>query len=369
MKVLITGATGFIGRFLAKHCLETGCVVLGLGIESPTDEWPAAPFEHCDVRSAPRLLDLIKAFRPDRIFHLAAQSYPTESLKQPYDTMDINAGGTITLFECLRTAGWMPMVVVACSSAEYGPVASTDLPVRETHPLRPLHPYGVSKVAQDLLAAQYFVNYSIPSVRIRLFNTTGPSKLGDVCSDLIQRAVQIELGIRPPFLPIGNLTSRRTITDVRDTARALWLSAEHCEPGEVYNVGGNCTYSVHELLEKIRALVGVAFEVVEDRTLMRGYDEPVIAGDIHKFQRCTGWKPQIELAGTLQDMVDWWRPRLTQVSVTEAKRFLTAGSAVEKSVGRAVTKFGGFTGNGGAGQSWQGEDHTIGRRKEDAGLE
>jgi GDP-4-dehydro-6-deoxy-D-mannose reductase len=340
MKVLITGATGFIGRFLAKHCLETGCVVLGLDIESPTEEWPAAPFEDCDVRSAPRLLHLIKTFRPDRIFHLAAQSYPTVSLKQPYDTMDINAGGTITLFECLRIAGSMPMVVVACSSAEYGPVASTDLPVRETHPLRPLHPYGVSKVAQDLLAAQYFVNYSIPSVRIRLFNTTGPSKIGDVCSDLIQRAVQIELGIRPPSLPIGNLTSRRTITDVRDTARALWLSAEHCEPGEVYNVGGNCIYSVHELLEKIRGLVGVTFEVVEDRTLMRGSDEPVIAGDIQKFQRCTGWKPQIELAGTLQDMVDWWRRRLTQVCETEAKPFPTADSSFHKTLESTLTKCG-----------------------------
>lgn len=349
MKVLITGATGFIGRFLAKHCLETGCAVLGLGIESPPEEWPAVPFEHCDVRSAPRLLDLIKAFRPDRIFHLAAQSYPTVSLKQPYDTMDINAGGTITLFECLRMAECMPMVVVACSSAEYGPVASTDLPVRETHPLRPLHPYGVSKVAQDLLAAQYFVNYSIPSVRIRIFNTTGPGKVGDVCSDLIQRAVQIELGIRPPFLPIGNLTSRRTITDVRDTARALCLSAEHCEPGEVYNVGGNWIYSVHELLEKIRALVDVPFEVVEDRTLMRGNDEPVIAGDIQKFQRSTGWKPQIELAGTLQDMVDWWRARLTLVSVTDAKRFITADSTVHKSLERTLTKLGGPTETAGAG--------------------
>jgi GDP-4-dehydro-6-deoxy-D-mannose reductase len=369
MKALITGATGFIGRFLAKHCLERGCVVLGLDIQSPTEEWPAAPFEHCDIRSSRRLLDLIKAFRPDRIFHLAAQSYPTVSLTQPYNTMDINAGGTITLFECLRTAGLMPMVVVACSSAEYGPVSSTDLPVRETHPLHPLHPYGVSKVAQDLLAAQYFMNYSIPCVRIRLFNTTGPSKLGDVCSDLIQRAVQIELGVRRPLLPIGNLASRRTISDVRDTANALWLSAEYCQPGEVYNVGGDRIYSVHELLERIRALVGVTCELVEDRKLMRGYDEPVIAGDIQKFQRCTGWKPQIELVQTLQDIVEWWRRRLTQVPVTTAKRFLTAGGAVEKSVGRTVTKFGGFTGNTGASHSCQGKDHIIGRRKEDAGLE
>ena len=121
--------------------------------------------------------------------------------------MDINVGGTINLFECVRAAGITPVVVVACSSAEYGPVASQDLPVRESHPLRPLHPYGVSKVAQDLLAAQYFANYAIPSVRIRIFNTTGPGKIGDVCSDLTRRAVEIELGMRPPSLMVGNLTN------------------------------------------------------------------------------------------------------------------------------------------------------------------
>lgn len=319
MKVLITGATGFIGGFLAKHCLEAGCSVLGLGIENPKEEWPATAFERCDVRKAARLLEVITTFQPDRIFHLAAQSYPTVSLELPYETMDINAGGTINLFECLRTARIRPMVVVACSSAEYGPVASSDLPVRETHPLRPLHPYGVSKVAQDLLAAQYFANYSIPCVRIRIFNTTGPSKVGDVCSDLAKRAAEIELGIRPPFLSVGNLTSRRAIIDVRDTARALWLSAERCEAGEVYNVGANHIYSVQELVETIRALVKVAFEVEQDPTLMRSCDEPVIAGDITKFQLCTGWKPEVNLVGTLQEMLDWWRRRLFRAPVSERR--------------------------------------------------
>src|SRR5581483_10056529 len=129
----------------------------------------------------------------------------TVSLEQPLETMQINAGGTVNLFEAVRHMSKMPVVVVACSSAEYGPVAAADLPVREDHPLRPLHPYGVSKVAQDLLTAQYFANYEIPCVRIRIFNTTGPGKLGDVCSDLAKRAIEIELGLRPPALTVGNL--------------------------------------------------------------------------------------------------------------------------------------------------------------------
>jgi GDP-4-dehydro-6-deoxy-D-mannose reductase len=319
MKVLITGATGFIGGFLAKHCLEAGCSVLGLGTENPKEEWPAAAFERCDVRKALRLLEVITAFQPDRIFHLAAQSYPTVSLEQPYETMDINAGGTINLFECLRTAGIRPMVVVACSSAEYGPVASSDLPVRETHPLRPLHPYGVSKVAQDLLAAQYFANYQLPCVRIRIFNTTGPSKVGDVCSDLAKRAAEVELGIRPPLVPVGNLTSRRAIIDVRDTARALFLSAERCEAGEVYNVGAIQIYSVQELVDTIRTSVKMPFEVEQVPSLMRSCDEPVIAGDITKFQVCTGWKPEIDLGRTLQEMLDWWRRQLSRGPASERR--------------------------------------------------
>jgi GDP-4-dehydro-6-deoxy-D-mannose reductase len=316
MKVMITGAAGFIGGFLAKHCMEAGCSVLGLGISEPADAWTAGAFERCDIRDAPRLLLLISTFRPDRIFHLAAQSYPTVSLAQPRETIDINVGGTVNLFECVRNLSHMPVVVVACSSAEYGIVEAADLPVREDHPLRPLHPYGVSKVAQDLLAAQYFANYKIPSVRIRIFNTTGPGKLGDVCSDLTKRAVEIEQGLRAPSLLVGNLT-RRAIIDVRDLVRGLWLAAEYCMPGDAYNLGATQIYSIQTIIEVIQKQVTVGFSVQEDPALVRACDEPVIAGDISKFQRCSGWAPQTELASTLQDMLDWWRDRLTSPSASD----------------------------------------------------
>lgn len=316
MKVMITGAAGFIGGFLAKHCREAGCSVLGLGVSKPADVWASGAFEYCDIRDETRLLHLISTFRPDRIFHLAAQSYPTVSLAQPRETIDINVGGTINLFECLRSLGTSPVVVVACSSAEYGPVASEDLPVREDHALRPLHPYGVSKVAQDLLAAQYFANYSIPCVRIRIFNTTGPGKTGDVCSDLTRRAVEMELGMRPPILTVGNLTSR-AIVDARDLVRGLWLSAECCVPGDVYNLGGDRIYSVQDVIDTIQAHARVRFSVEQDPALVRGCDEPVIAGDITKFRRCSGWTMEIELARTIRDMLDWWRDQLASASTSD----------------------------------------------------
>jgi GDP-4-dehydro-6-deoxy-D-mannose reductase len=296
--------------------MRAGCSALGLGITEPEDSWVGGTFEHCDIRDATRLWDLISTFQPDRIFHLAAQSYPTVSLEQPRETIDINVGGTVNLFECVRAARIRPVVVVACSSAEYGPVESRDLPVREDHPLRPLHPYGVSKVAQDLLAAQYFANYSIPCVRIRIFNTTGPGKIGDVCSDLTRRVAEMELGMRPPSLMVGNLT-KRAIVDVRDLVRGLWLSPERCTVGDVYNLGGDKIYSVQQVIETIQALAKISFSVEQDPALVRGCDEPVIAGDITKFRNCSGWTMEVDLARTLRDMLDWWRDRLPSASTSD----------------------------------------------------
>jgi GDP-4-dehydro-6-deoxy-D-mannose reductase len=312
MKVMITGGGGFIGGFLAKHCMDAGSQVLGIDIVEPQDGRATGAFELCDVRNAARLSDLISRFRPQCIFHLAAQSQPVVSLKRPLETMDTNVGGTISLFESLRTTEVMPVVVVACSSAEYGPVVECDSPIQEDHLLNPLHPYGVSKVAQDLLAAQYFANYAIPTIRVRIFKTTGPGKLDEVCSDLTKRAVEIEMGIRSPSMPVGNLANRRSIVDVRDLVRALWLSVEHCVIGEVYNLGGDGVYSVQEVVEAIRTQVATPFTVEQQPELMRSCDEPITVGDNAKFRSCCNWIPTINLAATLYDMLEWWRIRFTE---------------------------------------------------------
>jgi GDP-4-dehydro-6-deoxy-D-mannose reductase len=313
MKVMITGAAGFIGPYLARHSSQMGSTVLGIDHRDPETPWVgAAAFELCDVRDEGRLSELVSKFQPDRVFHLAAQSYPTISLIRPRETLDSNVGGTINLFESLRALKIMPMVVVACSSAEYGPVASQDLPVRETHSLSPLHPYGVSKVAQDLLAAQYFLNYGIPTIRIRIFNTTGPGKRGDVCSDLARRAVEMELGIRPPVMLVGNTTNRRAIVDVRDFVRGIWLAADHCKAGEVYNLGAEKIYSVQEIIDEIHSQLGIKFKIEREATLVRACDELVIAGDISKFRNCCSWEPKIDLATTIRDMLEWWRLQLAK---------------------------------------------------------
>jgi GDP-4-dehydro-6-deoxy-D-mannose reductase len=307
---MITGAGGFIGGYLARHIVNKGHSILGIDMHEPNTETFVGKFERCDVRDSARISETIATFQPERIFHLAAQSYPTVSMIRPLDTMQINAGGTINIFEAVRAAGIRAVVVVACSSAEYGLVAAEDLPVREEHALCPLHPYGVSKVAQDLLASQYFANYGIPTVRIRIFNTTGPGKQDDVCSDFTKRAVEIELGKRQASLTVGNLTSRRAIIDVRDMVRGLSLAAEHGAYGDVYNVGSTHIYSGSQLIDAIRPHIRVPFILEQDPALLRTCDEPVIAGDTSKFQHCTGWKPEISLTQTIRDMLDWWRDRL-----------------------------------------------------------
>lgn len=310
MNVLITGASGFMGGYLAKLALNAGHSVLGIDTKEAEAEAFGGKFERCDVRDTSRVFKTIASFQPERIFHLAAQSYPTVSMLHPLDTMEINAGGTINIFEGVRAAGIKPVVVVACSSAEYGMVDAEDLPVREEHALRPLHPYGVSKVAQDLLAYQYFANDAIPTVRIRIFNTTGPRKRDDICSDFTKRAVEIELGIRHSPMIVGNLTTRRAIIDVRDMVRGLWLAAEHGTYGEVYNVGSSSIYSGQELVDAIRPHIKVPFTLEQHPALLRTCDERVIAGDTTKFQRCSGWKAEIGLNQTINDMVEWWRNHL-----------------------------------------------------------
>jgi len=161
------------------------------------------------------------------IYLLSAQSYPALSWQAPIETLETNVVGTANVYEAIKVAAIDPVVVVACSSAQYGEVSVEDVPVKESHPLRPMHPYGVSKAATEMLALQYWYNNKIRSVCARIFNTTGPRKSGDVCADFTQRMARIEAGLLPPVLKVGNLQTHRAITDVRDLASGLHLR----EPG------------------------------------------------------------------------------------------------------------------------------------------
>jgi len=271
-----------------------------------------ANLKECDVRYYAHLYKLLSDVKPDTIYHLAAQSYPTVSIDRGQETIETNVTGTINVFEAVKELkrqdpAYDPMVVVACSSAEYGSsLTPENVPIKEDVMLLPVHTYGISKVAQDLLGYQYFLNDKIRTIRARIFNTTGPRKVNDVASDFTKRAVLIEKGA-DNILKVGNTSTKRAITDVRDLIQAMILLAEKGTPGEVYNISGNKVYLVADLIGIIENITGRKFNIEVDKALMRPTDEPIIYGDSSRLMRDTGWKQSFTIEKTLADMVEYWR--------------------------------------------------------------
>ena len=313
MNILITGVGGMMGSHLVDFLIAKGHKVSGFDFV-PTTEIRELPsdleYVECDIRDKDKLFHLLQRIRPQIIFHLAAQSFPTISWERPEYTIETNVLGTINLFEAVKELKLDVIVLNACTSGEYGFVEEKDVPIKESHELRPLHPYGVSKVAQELLAYQYFKNYGIKSISLRIFNTTGPKKVNDVCSDWTRQIVLMEKGLQEKKLKVGNLNSKRAITDVRDLIEAFWLVVEKGEPGMTYNLSGENVFLMRDLITILKKLTNVSFEVVQDPKLVRSTDELIIYGDSSKIKEKTGWKQKITIEQTLSDMLDYWRRKL-----------------------------------------------------------
>lgn len=313
MRALITGINGFIGSHLADLLVEKGLEVWGIYQKSPlnniTHLKEKLKLRKCDVRNRKKMREILKECRPELIFHLAAQSRPDLSWKDPWTTMQINVIGTVNLFESMRELDLDSKVLVACSSAEYGFISEKEGPIREDHPLNPVSPYAVSKVAQDLMAYQYFKNYGLKTLRVRIFGTIGPRKMGDACSDF---ASQIALAERKGGgkIRVGNLETRRDLTDVRDMVKAFWCLMEKGRDGEVYNACSGKAYRMGEVLEKLIGLAKVKIKVEVDQKKLRPSDEPLILGDNSKIKKECGWKPKIPLEKTLEDILEYWRKNL-----------------------------------------------------------
>lgn len=317
MKILITGVTGFVGSHLAEYCLSLDQQVEVIG----TCRWRSRRenIEHledainlyeCDLRDASSVKTLLADIQPERIFHLAAQSYVPSSWNSPGETITTNVIGQLNIFEAMRETNSTASIQIAGSSEEYGLVHPEEAPITEKNPLRPLSPYAVSKVAQDMLAYQYFQSYGLRVVRTRAFNHTGPRR-GDVfvTSNFAKQIAEIEAGQRPPVIHVGDLNPKRDFTDVRDIVRAYWLSLEHCSLGEVYNVASGKAYRIKEVLEILLDNSGQDIEVVEDPERLRPSDVPLLLGDNSRFCKATGWAPEIPFEETAKDLLDYWRER------------------------------------------------------------
>lgn len=318
MRVLITGITGFAGSHLADYILENHPDVRLYGLkrwrsrmENILHIQEKIELFEADLKDIVSLRKSLAEIKPDRIFHLAAQSFVPFSWKCPAETFAINAIGQINLFEAILSLGLSPKIQVAGSSEEYGLVNSDEVPMREENPLRPLSPYAVSKVAQDFLAWQYFKSYGLRTVRTRGFNHTGPRR-GEVfiCSNFAKQIAEIEKKKREPVIFVGNLEAKRDFTDVRDTVRAYWLSLEKGEEGEVYNIGKGKTCSMKEVLDILLSKSKVRVKIEVDSKRLRPSDVPVLLSDCTRFRKLTGWEPKIPFSQSLQDLLDYWRERV-----------------------------------------------------------
>ena len=314
---LITGAGGMVGSHLAEYFYERKQPAVGI-YYNPTIDIKEIKEKiqliECDIRYPDNIEAIIKKLKPDTIYHLAAQSYPTVSWEKPYETMEINIGGTVAVFEAIKKVreeepDYDPVVTVACSSAEYGSSLEEagSIKIGEEAALKPLHPYGVSKVGQDLLAYQYWMNDHIKTIRARIFNTTGTRKVNDVVSDLTRRAVELKLNGSGLELRVGNIETKRAIMDVGDLIQALVLLTEKGSPGEVYNISAERMYQISDLIGIIERRMKVQYKLTVDPALLRTTDEKVIIGDVRKLKRDTGWEQKIDLEITIAEMLDYWR--------------------------------------------------------------
>lgn len=323
MKILITGITGFVGSHLVDflHSNHPDAEIYGIRrwrskMDNLEDTKANIRFFDCDLKDAHNVYDIINRIKPDRIFHLAAQSFVPTSWESPTETFEINIIGQCNLFESVRkvvTASYNPAIQIAGSSEEYGLVQPDETPILETNPLRPLSPYAVSKVTQDMMGYQYFKSYGLRVIRTRAFNHSGPRR-GEVFvdSNFAKQIAEIEAGKREPVIEVGNLEAIRDFTDVRDIVEAYWEATEKCEPGEVYNICSGVGFTIQQVLD---ALLSSSkrkdITVRQDPKRMRPSDVPILIGSGEKFEAATHWKPKIDyLKQTLPDTLEYWRARV-----------------------------------------------------------
>jgi GDP-4-dehydro-6-deoxy-D-mannose reductase len=314
MNVLITGVTGFAGSHLLDYISKNalGTVHGTKRPRSPLDNI-ASPVEllDCDLTDSHSVGAVIKKVQPERIFHLAAQSFVPLSWDAPQYTFEINLLGTLNILEAIRQLSPQTRMLFAGTSEEYGLVLSKECPITEQQPLNPLSPYGVSKVAGELLCRQYVRSYGLHIVTTRAFNHTGPRR-GEVfaTSTFAKQIALIEKGIQNPAIKVGNLEAKRDFTDVRDMVKAYWLALEKCRPGEPYNICRGIPTSISNMLHMLLGMSKVKPDIVNDPYRMRPSDVPLLHGSSLKFRRETGWQPTINLRQTLEDLLNYWREKV-----------------------------------------------------------
>ena len=309
---LITGATGFAGSHLVEHLLAHVPRVAAWGNPAgrpPEARDPRVAWAAVDLLDPRAVREALRALRPSAVYHCAGAAHVAASFSDPARALQVNVMGTHHVLDAVRDAGLACRVLVTGSAMVYRPSPSaTD----EDAAIGPTSPYGVSKLAQELRARRA---QGVPVIIARPFNHAGPGQSPDyVTSSFAQQIAEIEAGRREPVLRVGNLESRRDLTDVRDTVRAYRLLMARGTPGRIYNVCSGQAYRVRDLLDALVTLARVPITVAEDPARLRPSDNPIVLGDCARLERETGWRPTIPIAETLRDLLEYWRGRTSPVA-------------------------------------------------------
>jgi GDP-4-dehydro-6-deoxy-D-mannose reductase len=313
LNILITGVTGLIGSHLAKFAIAKGHTVWGLrrfrSDNKNIVDIPKLKIINGEITDPTSVEKAFAVSKPDIVFHLAGQSYPSESWDAPEITMDVNVTGTLRVLETAKKQKKFPKVFIACSSAEYG--FAKKFPTIEDSPLKPVSPYGVSKLAAEALGYQYFINYKIPVFLGRFYIQVGRGQdertsIQTFCKQI----VLAEKGLVKPYVLVGNLKSKRDFLDVRDGVAAIWAIVNKGKQGEPYNICSGKAPGMKDVLKMIISKSKTKVEIKIDSVRLRPTDESVIWGSNHKIFKDTGWKPKIALADTISWVLDYWRSRI-----------------------------------------------------------
>lgn len=311
-RALITGITGFAGGHLAAHLLAKGDTevygvahAMGYGVDHL--ERPV-PVTIADLRDPQVVEDVLNDVKPDHIYHLAAQAYVPTAWQTPWNTFENNVRPELNILQLIVHGGLEVRLLVVASNEVYGAVSPDQLPVDEQTLLEPANPYGVSKVAQDLLARQYYLSHGVDVIRARPFNHLGPRQSPQfVAANFARQIAEAELGLREPAVRVGNLQAQRDFTDVVDVVSAYALLMERGRSGEAYNIGSSKPRSVQSLLDALLRMSTVKVRVEPDPARMRPSDVPIIYADISKLRADTGWSPTVRFEESLCRVLAYWR--------------------------------------------------------------
>ena len=334
-KILITGANGFLGSHLIDLCVKKEVLIYGIDLPNSSyknlvqytngkeyfnkkhkyfgkkillnSSLDNLKFLECNILDNSLIEKIINDISPNYIFHFGGQPNVLQSWKDPKGTIETNVIGTINIFESVKKSGIKSRVIFAGSATEFGSTTDLNRPLNESDPLLPLHPYGISKLASELLSRQYYINFGIDAINLRFFNLTGLRRTGDAASDFTRKIAQIELNLADPIIQVGNLESYRDIVNVLDAVQAIWLAATKGVPGETYQVCSGEKVQIRELLNIALSFSTKQIEIVENTPdKLRLSDEDVIVGDNSKIKSELDWSPHFTIYETLKSMFQYW---------------------------------------------------------------